>query len=170
MNINTNTNVNMYLNVQNLKPQGQALSDLLAAFEGDFNRDLPFVGKLRLHEINPWLGDVGAHAATTSPLHYDPYDNVYALLRGRKRWWLEPPRSRVLSQLHPRRRRAGGDDATAGGGDATDGGGGEMRTDAIAALILAWIFAYSFAFCRARLAVDLVCWDCVVGAVTDDAL
>ena len=73
-----------YLNVQNLKAAGQLLPDLLHRFKGDFSAPTALMGALKLHEVNLWLGDVGAQAASTSPLHYDPFDNVYALLRGRK--------------------------------------------------------------------------------------
>eukprot|EP00937_MAST-01D_sp_MAST-1D-sp2_P001674 g1674.t1 len=81
-----------YLNVQSLKPQGEQLPAVLKPFRDDFDRP-PFVPPaLRLHEVNPWWGDTKQRGrAATSPLHYDPFDNLYALLRGRKTFRLVSP-------------------------------------------------------------------------------
>ena len=92
-----------YLNVQNLKAKGQKLSDMLHAFRDDFSLLLPFIPKaMRLHEVNPWLGDTKTHAASTSPLHYDPFDNVYALIRGKKTFRIFSPSD--AENLYPKHR------------------------------------------------------------------
>lgn len=56
---------------------------------GEFPPHPRILGDLVLQQCNLWLGN--STAGTTSGLHHDFHDNLYLLLRGRKRFVLFPP-------------------------------------------------------------------------------
>lgn len=57
-------------------------------------------GNLALSSVNLWLGR--SAAGTSSNLHHDHHDNIYILLRGRKRFTLFPPSAGFRMYLHGR--------------------------------------------------------------------
>lgn len=100
--------------------QNDSLRTDFAAVAGDVPRSLPWAEAAfgaPPEATNLWLGD--GRSATS--LHADPYENVYALLFGEKRFLLRPPEDGHLLGVEPlpvvrwaRRRGAGG----GGGGPA----------------------------------------------------
>ncbi|PCH42780.1 Clavaminate synthase-like protein [Wolfiporia cocos MD-104 SS10] len=59
------------------------------ALRDDFPAVPRVMGRLCAQQVNLWLGRSGA--GTSSGLHHDYHDNLYCLLRGRKRFVLFPP-------------------------------------------------------------------------------
>jgi len=55
-------------------------------------------GNLVLSSVNLWVGS--SLSGTSSNLHHDHHDNVYVLLRGRKRFTLFPPSAAFRMYLH----------------------------------------------------------------------
>jgi mannose-6-phosphate isomerase-like protein (cupin superfamily) len=55
-------------------------------------------GNLVLSSVNLWVGS--SASGTSSNLHHDHHDNVYVLLRGRKRFTLFPPSAAFCMYLH----------------------------------------------------------------------
>ncbi|KAG5456260.1 MAG: cupin-like domain-containing protein, partial [Olpidium bornovanus] len=82
----------------------------LSALLGDIELRPPLFGKLVPQQVNLWLGAVpaGDDNGTSSGLHHDFHDNLYVLLRGRKRFTLFSPHDAGrlylygrLSHVHP---------------------------------------------------------------------
>ncbi|KAH9924134.1 Clavaminate synthase-like protein [Amylocystis lapponica] len=73
-----------------LPPPTNALAD-------DFPRVPRMMGRLFLQQVNLWVGR--SADGSSSGLHHDFHDNLYCLLRGRKRFVLFPPRE--VAHLYP---------------------------------------------------------------------
>ena len=77
----------MYLNIQ--APSNRVLSPPLSSLTSAFN--LPqFFMQLPLSKANIWMGNAGPSGAS-SELHFDAPDNLYCLLKGRKKFMLYAP-------------------------------------------------------------------------------
>ena len=57
------------------------------------------LGNLIPHQISLWQGCTGKGSSSSSGLHHDFHDNLYVLIRGRKRFRLFPPSAARLLQL-----------------------------------------------------------------------
>jgi SAM-dependent methyltransferase len=97
--------------------QGPPCVPYVSAQDGSLGRDFPFLAQdlpasLAWAEaalgppeaVNLWLGD----ARATTTFHSDPYENLYAVVAGRKRFLLLPPSDghRLYLSPHPRARHA----------------------------------------------------------------
>ncbi|EIN14656.1 Clavaminate synthase-like protein [Punctularia strigosozonata HHB-11173 SS5] len=76
------------------------------ALVGDFPRRPKIMGNLVLQQSNLWIGN--SPEGSSSGLHHDFHDNLYILLRGRKRFVLYPPSAYPylhlrgnIERLHP---------------------------------------------------------------------
>ena len=57
------------------------------------------LGNLVLHQISLWQGYAGRGSSSSSGLHHDFHDNLYLLIRGRKRFRLFPPSAAELLRV-----------------------------------------------------------------------
>lgn len=81
-----------YLTTQYAEHDPDALTVLpppADALEPDFPRVPRLMGNLCLQQVNLWIGR--SKDGSTSGLHHDFHDNLYCLLKGRKRFVLFPP-------------------------------------------------------------------------------
>eukprot|EP01083_Nonionella_stella_P121552 365240_1 len=63
----------------------------VAQLKGDFPKNPKLLGNLATHNTNLWMGNT--KEGTSTGLHHDFHDNLYILLRGRKRFRLYAPSS-----------------------------------------------------------------------------
>lgn len=75
---------------------------LLARLTPDFPLRPPLLSGLVPALLNIWAGHSGAAGGTSSGLHHDFHDNLYVLIRGRKRFKLWPPRAWPAMHLNGR--------------------------------------------------------------------
>jgi Cupin-like domain len=66
-------------------------SEPLQSLAGDFPVRPKILGNLIPHQISLWQGVAGKKQRSSSGLHHDFHDNLYVLIRGRKRFRLFPP-------------------------------------------------------------------------------
>ena len=92
---------NMYLTTQEV-PEGQLVAAPLTAIADTLPIRPELLGKLVPQSINLWLGRSTAPAS--SGLHHDFHDNLYVLLRGRKRFRLFSPADAHKMYTHGRLR------------------------------------------------------------------
>ena len=90
LSLRTDANLTLYSRQAPLWPMSGLLRDL---------RPLEWMEKLRLTDLNFWLGD--GHFRNT--LHNDPYDNFLCQIRGSKHLLLYPPDATDLLYYGPRR-------------------------------------------------------------------
>lgn len=76
------------------------------ALRGDFPNVPRLMGNLFVQQVNLWLGK--SQDGSSSGLHHDFHDNLYCLLRGRKRFVLYPPQeyenlypNKPVEKVHP---------------------------------------------------------------------
>ena len=86
----------LYLTTQDAPtaPDGhpELLTPPLAHLAADFPPRPALLGNLVPQSLNLWVGSAPqAHGGASSGLHHDFHDNLYVLLRGRKRFRLFPP-------------------------------------------------------------------------------
>ena len=92
---------NLYLTTQEV-PEGQLLAAPLTAIATQLPLRPALLGNLVPQSINLWLGR--SQAPASSGLHHDFHDNLYVLLRGRKRFRLFSPADAHRMALHGRLR------------------------------------------------------------------
>ena len=83
----------------------QLVAPPLTRLAGCFPLRPPLLPTLVPQSINLWLGRADAAAGASSGLHHDYHDNLYCLLRGRKRFRLFPPSDAAALYTHGRVRR-----------------------------------------------------------------
>jgi hypothetical protein len=66
-------------------------SEPLQSLSGDFPVQPKLLGNLIPHQISLWQGVAGYKQQSSTGLHHDFHDNLYILIRGRKRFRLFPP-------------------------------------------------------------------------------
>eukprot|EP00056_Hartaetosiga_gracilis_P002060 m.50523 g.50523 ORF g.50523 m.50523 type:complete len:453 (+) comp10888_c0_seq5:22-1380(+) len=66
-----------------------ALDPVLTALKEDFPLVPPFLSSLNISTCNLWIG--ASKAGSSSGLHHDYHDNLYVVLKGKKRFRLFPP-------------------------------------------------------------------------------
>jgi hypothetical protein len=71
----------------------------LCHLRDDFPVQPSLLGNLIPHQISLWQGFAGTGQSSSTGLHHDFHDNLYVLIRGRKRFRLFPPSSAPLLQL-----------------------------------------------------------------------
>lgn len=82
-----------YLTTQDVEAEADGRPEVMARFiqrlQGDFPLRPALMGRLVPQNINVWMGN-NRHGSSTG-LHHDYHDNLYVLLRGRKRFRLYSP-------------------------------------------------------------------------------
>eukprot|EP00980_Cylindrotheca_fusiformis_P025751 scaffold14558_cov137-Cylindrotheca_fusiformis.AAC.16 len=116
-----------YLTTQDVEANQDGRPDLMApfmkTFKGDFPLRPPLMGNLIPQNINLWMGNNTDGAS--SGLHHDYHDNLYIVLKGRKRFRLYSPmdteymytRGKLLQVHENGRINYEGDETTAYGAD-----------------------------------------------------
>ncbi len=116
-----------YLTTQDVAANDDGQPDLMAAFMKSLQNDFPLrpkiMGNLIPQNINLWMGNNKDGAS--SGLHHDYHDNLYILLRGRKKFRLYSPKDTEkipkrgnLYKVHPNGRiNYDGEETTAYGAD-----------------------------------------------------
>ena len=66
-------------------------SEPLRSLTGEFPLQPLLLGNLIPHQLSLWQGLAGREQRSSSGLHHDFHDNLYVLIRGRKRFRLFPP-------------------------------------------------------------------------------
>jgi len=66
-------------------------SEPLLSLVGEFPVQPQLLGNLIPHQLSLWQGLAGREQRSSSGLHHDFHDNLYVLIRGRKRFRLFPP-------------------------------------------------------------------------------
>ena len=100
----------LYMTTQRAEMEADGYPAVLAPPLTALQRDLPLVpallGNLVPQTVNVWMGC--APTGASSGLHHDFHDNLYVLLRGRKRFRLWPPTQAArmcthgkLQRIHP---------------------------------------------------------------------
>jgi hypothetical protein len=74
-------------------------SEPLQSLAGDFPVRPTVLGNLIPHQISLWQGVAGNKQQSSTGLHHDFHDNLYVLIRGRKRFRLFPPCALPLLQV-----------------------------------------------------------------------
>ena len=117
-----------YLTTQDVEANEDGQPDLMAPFmkalKGDFPLRPKITGNLIPQNINLWMGN-NAGDGVSSGLHHDYHDNLYIILRGRKRFRLYSPKDTknlypngTLFQIHTNGRiNYDGEETTAYGAD-----------------------------------------------------
>ncbi|EJK68148.1 hypothetical protein THAOC_10698, partial [Thalassiosira oceanica] len=101
------------------------LSPLMERLRDDFPLRPDIMGNLVPQNANLWMGRVSASSSSSSGLHHDYHDNLYVLMRGRKRFRLYSPADAgrlytrgKLAKVHPNGRiNYEGEETTAYGAD-----------------------------------------------------
>ena len=90
---NVNSTSSLYLSTQELRYSEDGKPDLISAPVTCLVSDIPsrpvIMGNLIPQNVNLWMG--ASLTETSSGLHHDYHDNLYILLRGKKRFLLLPP-------------------------------------------------------------------------------
>ncbi len=119
---------NHYLTTQDVEANEDGQPDLMAPFMKTLKDDFPLrpdiAGNLIPQNINLWMGN-NSGDGVSSGLHHDYHDNLYIILRGRKRFRLYSPKDTEnlyprgsLLQIHPNGRiNYEGEETTAFGAD-----------------------------------------------------
>ena len=125
-----------YLTTQDVLADGDGrpglLSPLMERLADDFPLRPDIMGNLVPQNANLWMGRVYSSGSSSSGLHHDYHDNLYVVLRGRKRFRLYSPADAgrlytrgTLARVHPNGRiNYEGEETTAYGAD--------VRSDAAA--------------------------------------
>jgi len=74
----------------------------LSMLNGSYPIQPAVLGNLVPHQISIWQGFAGNGSGSSSGLHHDFHDNLYLLIRGRKRFRLFPPSSAELLHVFGR--------------------------------------------------------------------
>lgn len=99
----SNGNKELYLTTQDAAEDADGFPELLTApLRGLLGEGLPLrpavMGNMVPQALNLWMGCSGA--GSSSGLHHDFHDNLYVLLRGRKRFRLYPPSAASAMYTH----------------------------------------------------------------------
>ena len=118
-----------YMTTQDVHANSDGRPELMSPFMKTLSNDFPLrpilMGNLIPQNINMWLGNSSNKDGTSSGLHHDYHDNLYIVLKGRKRFRLYSPIDIVkmytrgeLIKVHPNGRiNYKGEETTAYGAD-----------------------------------------------------
>lgn len=118
-----------YMTTQDVHANADGRPDLMSPFMKTLSSDFPLrpilMGNLIPQNINLWIGNSSNEAGTSSGLHHDYHDNLYIVVKGRKRFRLYSPMNidkmymrGELLRVHPNGRiNYKGEETTAYGAD-----------------------------------------------------